>query len=59
LEPTDPLGLSQVDVPYGTYKLTVTHSTHKTTVTMSVSPTAVTSGGTTQSPFVPVAVSVT
>ncbi len=39
LEPTGPLGLSQVDVPYGSYKITVTHTTAITKVT--VTPTSV------------------
>lgn len=60
-EPTGPLGLSQVVVPYGTYKVTVTHSTHTGTITkLSVSPTslAVTTG-TGQPLWLPLVVTVT
>ncbi|HVC13586.1 MAG TPA: hypothetical protein VND62_01865 [Acidimicrobiales bacterium] len=42
LEPTGPLGMSQVVVPYGSYKVTVTHAGHVGTITkVSVNPTSV------------------
>ncbi len=61
LEPTGPLGISQVDVPYGTYNLTVTHSTHSTTIDkVTVNPTSVEkTGGSAQAPWVPLVVTVT
>ncbi|MGH9100231.1 MAG: hypothetical protein ACRDV8_08390, partial [Acidimicrobiales bacterium] len=59
LEPTGPLGLSQVAVPYGTYEVTVTHSSHKT-VKLTVGPSSVTeTPGSAQSPLAPVVVAVT
>lgn len=60
-EPTGPLGLSQLVVPYGAYKITVTHSTHSGTITkLSVNPTslAVTTGSG-QPPGTPLVVVVT
>jgi Tfp pilus assembly protein PilV len=61
LEPTGPLGYSQVDVPYGTYKITVTHSTHSGTITkVTVSPTSVSvTTGTAQAVWSPLVVTVT
>lgn len=61
LEPTGPLGYSQVDLPYGTYKITVTHSTHTGTITkLTVSATSVSvTTGSAQATWSPLAVTVT